>query len=362
MRIEPINILFLIIIQISFMQDISSYLYIPFLLLFVFSLLPFYREEITISKKQTIIFLLLVVYFSCSIIFYNNYDYLTYPEIYSLSISLLVYYLLFSIYKNRINDLKKIIDYLLLFNVVFFFFQYILYIVSGYYIDPISWITGIPARFHYNVAGWNIIRATGLSNEPGSYSTYVIPLLFLSYLLNGKIKKKHILTVISLILSFSTFAIIYAILFVVITCRNYLKKNPILILSLLLLFSVIVYFLFYDYIMFRFFSDNDDGSLRSKMYALTFLQDANFERLILGSGFAYNDCNCLIADNTMYFSLFYTFGVSSLLFFSGLIYFFRKNKDVLLLTSVLMLSKLLIFYPIVWVYISVISIIRYRNK
>ena len=105
---------------------------------------------------------------------------------------------------------------------LFFFVQFITYYATGNFLDYLEPITGESQRalggsYTFSALNIKLIRATGLFNEPGSYSTFV----FLTYAilqivrknLNGDLSITLFdgLVLMSILLTFSIFGFIFHI-------------------------------------------------------------------------------------------------------------------------------------------------------
>jgi len=284
------------------------------------------------------------------------------PEIISLYFSIFIFFIMYLIFKNDYGILLKSINVILFISTTFFFLQLLIYKVSGLYLDPVGYITGIPARNYFESGNLNFLRGTGLTMEPGSYGTYTMVLLYSAYLLKRKFNFLFAYVLISLLFTFSVFSLIFIIGFLIVLIKNKIKNNPKKTLILGLLFFCILYFVFSDYVLYRFFSDNEDGSLRIKLYAIYYIYDADWSRILMGSGFTHNDCNCLIADSSMFFSMFYTFGIISILMFTIYFYLIRFDTDAIILSVFLFLSKILLFFPIFWIFLLSVFITKRKKQ
>lgn len=292
---------------------------------------------------------------------YKNYN-LVLPEVISLYFSLITFFIMYLLYKKNKDILLKSIDIILFISTSFFFFQLLMYKIFGTYLDPIGLISGIPARNYFESGGMSFLRVTGLTVEPGTYGTYSMVLLYSSYLLKPQIRKLHLYVMLSMILTFSVFSLIFVIGYVSVVFKERIRKHPYGSLFIFSLLLFILYVSFNDYIIYRFFSDNEDGSLRTKLYAFYFLYDADLNRILSGSGFSHNDCYCLIADTTMFFSIFYNFGIAAIIIFILFFYSIRKNLNAIILSIFFFLSKMLLFFPLFWIFILSIYITINERK
>tara|TARA_Y100000768_G_scaffold356464_1_gene310847 strand:- start:23 stop:1156 length:1134 start_codon:yes stop_codon:yes gene_type:complete len=132
-----------------------------------------------------------------------------------VSISSLISYRYLSIL-----SLEKTVRFFLLINIIFFYIQLFGYYVFQIKIDYLIGITGEAQRMFggaFNVPFFNtFIRPTGLYQEPGTYATFLAPLIALFGRYSHKNQNKYIFifSVLSLFLSFSIFGIIFGSLIV----------------------------------------------------------------------------------------------------------------------------------------------------
>jgi len=137
--------------------------------------------------------------------------------------------LIFLFSKNK-SVLFKAITLTLWFLVGFWWVQALVYYSTGYYLDPLS-LLGIREQKSaaYFARGaylkFNLIRPTSFFNEPGTYGSNIILLLVLHYLIENKVKLIHILTLVSMVGSLSTFSIMAALVFVTILIVDKLRTG-----------------------------------------------------------------------------------------------------------------------------------------
>lgn len=245
----------------------------------------------------------------------------------------------------------KAIRFALFVNVTFFFLQLILLYAAGFHLDLVRLVTGIESRIEGPPLsfGFKLWRPSGLTFEPGTYVTYMAPLLFLTHLSRGKIDRLQIATLVSFILSLSVFGIIFVAIYMFVVSWSIFRKSKIAIL-VLSLFVVAVSALIYQYISWRFFSGRVDVSLQTKLHAVQFWLSSTDQRKVLGSFFSYNDCGCLVRDSSLAFNLLFTLGIFGLLFISSWLAFAKGWKTKCFVGAIL-LSKIPIFSPIFWFFL-----------
>lgn len=98
----------------------------------------------------------------------------------------------------------------LLIHVSFFFTQSFTYLLSGYYIDPLSWFTDEPSRYLTDYRTMSIalfsIRPTGLFSEPSNYAVHILPIALLYYIQDGRRSFLIAAALSSVVLTFSSWA------------------------------------------------------------------------------------------------------------------------------------------------------------
>lgn len=252
--------------------------------------------------------------------------------------------LLFSSFNFPVGFFSSAIDLAIKIHLFLFFFQMLSLYVFNYNIDFSSYLAGESNRVHGGVLqGFNFWRPSGLYNEPGTYATYFSILIYLSmFCSNFKPKPLYIFALISLYCTVSIFAYILSlpILFFLLIhdYQSLFNKIKYFLVALIML---PIFFVAYNYIHFRFFSENRyDISLDTKLNAVEFWLQQSFQRQILGAGFSYNDYGGLVDDSTLMFSFIFTYGIFSLPIFIAL---FWKSKRTAIFIFFILMSKTAIF-------------------
>ena len=105
------------------------------------------------------------------------------------------------------------------------------------------------------------------------------------------------------------------------------------------------------YIDARFFQTTD-GTLSHRAEATTIILSQNIFTLIVGMGFNYQGYGLTIADSGLFLSSYAQFGLSFLFL---LMYILLKyDFFALVMFIIIILSKLSIIYPILWIYFALI--------
>lgn len=294
---------------------------------------------------------------------------------------------------------KKFVDAIklvILIHCLFFLAQFLVFLFSGYLIDYLEPITGESQRAlggNYEIAILpNFIRATGLYNEPGTYSTYLMLFLVFSKDLE-KIagfrsigKPVELLVLITVMLSFSNFGFIFVgfyLFFSFFANTGFSKRSGFQLSKFLFnifLMAAILFcgFIFYEYFQQRFFSSSSESGIEFRIFGLmNVLTNVDWVEMLFGKGFSapvetYDGVPLPIQDIGFWFGIIYHVGlvgaiVMSLCIFSSIPGFFREwsaNSYFFCLVVFLLLCKLGFTNPIVLIvlaYASVRGVVAKRN-
>lgn len=255
--------------------------------------------------------------------------------------------------KHYKNYILKAIDYALMVNIVFFIVQFIGLYLFSYHLDYTGLLFDIPSRVTGPPIGeFALWRPSGLTFEPGTYATYLMPLLYLSYIYSGyKIRKVHLLGLSTLALSLSVFAYIFITLFLFsgfVKKKNFFSLKNFFIVSF---FSLPFYYFYNEYLSWRFMGQREDVSLSEKFLPIEFWLNQDVWRQFFGSGFGVNDSLLLVRDTSLAFNLIFTFGFFGFLLICFL-FFISKGKAKKVLLAGFLLSKMPLFAPIFWMFLS----------
>lgn len=267
-------------------------------------------------------------------------------------------------------DFRWAIDLVLAIHVLALIFQFLLYHFIGQSIDLHTLVFPFSESQHGELKHIEVFRLTGLYNEPGTYSTWVACLLFISAIMHRSPHSLHYVVLFTLLLPFSATGYVYFVFILFVFWLSRLGSNSLLrqmvvaLVFLVVLVSAAIWLGIDQYIYWRFFDVSViDGTSGLKLISFEFLLGADLERLVLGGGFAVNDCfSCeSIQDVGLYFNLFFQFGLLSIF----LVYFMSKviGGVSLLPTSLLialLISKMFIFSAALWLAVIVVGALR-RN-
>ncbi len=257
----------------------------------------------------------------------------------------------------------KALRRVILIHVGCFIFQFFCYIFTSQFIDFLEPITGEPQRAFggsYEISFIPIFfRATGLYNEPGTYSTWLIILLLL-YKDNrrrlgifGNDRMLEFLVIGTILLSFSTFGLVFSILYIIsIIIEKGFNLRVILIVALLSTPFIYVGFEFLDQ---RMALGSEGAGLGFRYQAMDLYQSGlNVWNAMFGLGmftdfFARADSELVYLDVGFWFVLVTSVGATGLLMFCYFLFTaIPRNIVSLTLISTLLLSKLAMTNALIW--------------
>jgi hypothetical protein len=168
-----------------------------------------------------------------------------------------------------------------------------------------------------------VVRLSGFYNEPGTYSLWMLALVYTSAKLAGRFLFLHAIALISIVLTLSVAgAILSCISFILIFAAHDSRKlnfRGLIVagISLLVIVSLFVYAGGIEYLMWRFLGEEVvDGSTIGKVDTILHFWESDTARKVLGSGFFIIDCaSCeSVQDLGIGFNLIYQLG-----FFGGFV-------------------------------------------
>lgn len=316
--------------KIKITKAIIFFLYI--FLLSSFFAITLGSNSFEISKLGLPFFVIL--YFSFSVVLFC-----TYPEIFQRALSATI-----------------------IVHVIFFVFQFFWFLVTLEMIDFLKPLTGETQRAlggSYSLAYLpNFIRPTGLFNEPGTYSTWMIIMLLLLKSNSIRLDLKPVrtsleITVIGTILfSFSTFGFIFSIIYIISATAG--KEISLKALIALFAFSVFFTYFGFEYFSSRFNLSSNESGIGIRDQAINiYLKNIDPITLLFGFGVFNNiftkiDVNIISQDLGLWFSILSGSGIFGLIFLALMIFNFHKTPCNIALLAILLLSKFTITNALVW--------------
>lgn len=325
------------------------------LLASVVFLLVLVEKKLEINKRFLAPFLFFLGLFAVTSFFYGITAIQKWMFFFVVCSSVVVY---LSIVANKTDVFLKVIYLLIVFNVIALVSQFLIYHAVSYHIDfhkillPFSRESVMGAE-----RGFGFTRFNGFQLEPGTYAVTMVHLVSLHYFLSGKLKKLHVIALLTNFLTFSASAIVLTFLtFLAIGYSNIkqfnVKKVAAAISALMLLGVVVLYSGVIDYAQSRFIDRgiDADGSTRIKVYNVMFWLESDVERKILGSGFEFIDCEyCeFVNSNGVAFSLIFYLGMWSLPIFVLLFRTIAKDRFLQGYILVILFSRYTLIDPALW--------------
>ena len=246
-----------------------------------------------------------------------------------------IFLLLFINFLNKIGKINysKVISIVLALHLIFFFFQFFSFFLFNLEIDYLKLITGEESRFNGYGAISDLIRCTGLFNEPATYSYFIFSLVYIRFLCNMNLSLIDHIGLLSILLTFSFSGIG---LFVFMHCYYWIiiKKNVKSLVVFLFLILAIIWIveIFFNetlkfYLINRIMSFDSDNSTNTRLSdGFNFFFSLPFSYQIFGIGVGnYSFQVSTTASSYMY--IFTTFGFAlGFMFLILFILYFCKFK------------------------------------
>ncbi len=317
-----------------------------------------------IAKNSTIVAVIIFIflYIDGFRVFSSSFEY-SQERMFVLYFSFFLFFFVVNYFKKEKNFelFVKAIEFVLIFHLILWFIQFIGLYLANYHIDYLEMIVGKESRaYPKHIAGMILHRPTGLSNEPGGYAIDTVILLYASYIIKEKLTRLHILVITSYFLSLTLFGMIFGFLLVLIEMAKKIKKITATHIILFLFVLLPIFILFLLYISFRL-EDGNNGSLIMKLQSIFWLFEQDIYRILLGSGFGINDFGGLIADTSIYFNLFFTFGIFGIVFYLLLIFLLRKSFLHQALLSIYFLGKTKLYFMSFWFFLAMLFLTYYKK-
>ena len=354
---------------ITFLLTLDSYydynLDIAYLPYFGFFILLIYQGKIflnsskfSLNELSIPIFILLSIIPSVFIGIFDLESIISMNKIYALTCGCIVFIIF-----NRISDKSFIciaVRNVILIHLTFFFIQFFAHYIFNYDLDFLSWFSGEKQRTSVGRIGLPILgsyfRASGLFNEPSTYSSYITALYCLiSY--NKNYEKNNFIEnsiFLSNLLTFSFHGIFLSMIFYISKLiRSDNKINPIYVIrnlkikiSGIIIFSICfpLFMEIINWVSFRINTYPEVLQLR-----LTSLGYLDIYKFYFGNGIL----NTAILDQLLGVLVFFLSQVGLFLFLAFLFYVFKIKKSRHLVPLILLgFCKVTIYSPFIFLAIS----------
>lgn len=242
--------------------------------------------------------------------------------------------------------IKKSLELIILVHAFFLLLQFFYMVCLNQVIDFVFPITGEVSRLDGGAAD-NLgigffFRASGLFNEPGTFSAYILPMLCMAFVLN-KFKYNICLVAgtVAVVATFSTQAIISLACFLLLSLRMISPRSAFLMFFIVPPITYSLYFSVWDrYVV----GGLNDPSLNTRWNSVSEAFDNVF-----GNGFV--DPTIAIADSTSFVYWWWYVGIACLPFFTELFNLVKRNFYSVILICLLLTSKIPATAPLYWVLI-----------
>lgn len=252
----------------------------------------------------------------------------------------------------KIQDIINILKYTLILHSFVIIFQLIFWIFFGEYLDLLYPITGESQRVISSkglfVNDIRMPRFSGLYNEPGTYAVHIFSIMALYFYFVRKLDLIIVLTLSTILITMSFFGLILSIIFLLISLSDKIKFESLVIYFMFI--AGIMYFSINEFIE-RIYSDYSGFDERFETFQLiesAFLYGLNSDKLIMP-----------IDDSSLFIARILHGGIIEFFSFMAIFVFAAKgNVLLMLLLFSILLTKLKIMYPLIWIIIFLFVVKR----
>lgn len=256
-----------------------------------------------------------------------------------------------------------VINYILLIHLALFFMQFFAFYFFGEKVDYLFAITGEKQRMTgyqgLSAGGVTLFRPAGIFNEPGTYSVFMITLLWVLSEAGCLVKRIESLVLFTIFLTFSLSGIVFAVAFFFLNYSKNVKLRDVLVL-VLLVFGVVFYFgdLFVAYFEYRVLNLGDDKSTNERMLMFTVFSELSLRHQLFGTGIG-NDV--IDMPLTTLPSVLIYFGVVGssifLLLISYSVYLYKVSFKSLFFFGLITFNFYKISNPYVWLFYALLLVV-----
>lgn len=279
-------------------------------LLLIFNVQKIQKRPLFIAFLFYFIFIfnaLLGIYYAGSSYYFNS--------LLGVIIGPIYFVMFYSYYHKQPVQLLKAISISLLIHISFFYFQFIWFYLFEIKLNFLQVITGEESRVEGVGVLTNLIRCSGLCNEPASFSLFVNLLVFYLINIGRKINFLIAIALLSTVLSFSASGILFALINIVYFNIFILKGFSKMFLSVFILSIVIVIFgyFYFDILKLffesRFVESSEDPSFNNRFNdGFKYFFDQNLVKQITGIGIGNNSNKDVSTVASGYMAIFVHLG------------------------------------------------------
>lgn len=329
------------------------------ILLFCSSILVVLMGRKFISNNWVVlIFYLFSLFVSILALLFNQEFY---DENRALGFLLVIVVAVSMVFLQKYLDIKLIVISLVFFHSIFFYFQFSAYYVFGIDVDYAHSFTGIAQKgwggSYYHEELGKLRRLGGLYNEPGTYSTFIAPLVALAacYIKESLWSKSvFYFGLASLILSFSTFGLIFSAIIIGLVLYSY-KGKDVLYLGAVSLLGVVFAG---PYFYYRFFERASYGVETGLEFRFYFVEQvymyltSGVKEFIFGAGLLLPDLSGKVAviaavnDSSLILYLMLTIGPIATLCLLGFLLYksIKVGRFSVAAITIVLISKASLFW------------------
>jgi hypothetical protein len=341
---------------------------------FLILILIFFRKKIFIKKNFIKSLFLLYLIFYCSIsigLYYSDFN-LNLNSVIGVLLGPLYFLFFYNYFSDKRILLLKVLETTLIIHLLFWYLQFFLFFIFDIKLDYLYPITGEFSRSGAFGPLTGLIRATGLFNEPASYSLMISMICFILISFKKKIEFIEILGLISCVLSFSISGLVFSlytlfIYYLIFKKINFTKK--VLMIGILIFLIIFSYSLFDPFKIFlenRLFSDQVDNSAETRFGSvIDFFNSLTFDKKFFGIGLANYDPNISTVSNGIFsFIIHFGYLLVSLIFilFYFTLFKLRIKTKPLFLWLVFLFGTMTYLKIYFWMMLSIIMIFHKKQK
>lgn len=328
----------------------------------VFLTFIFIKGSLHLDKADLLLSLFLIL---CVVLSHLSFHFIDYDSIdFKSTLALCSMIVLFPVVTSVLRDcdievVQTVLKWVILFHVSIFLLQVIYWAFTKEYLDVLKYLTGMKSGSYSKkgivILGEQVVRFSGLFNEPGSFSVVVMALTLPYYSLIKKLDKTIMSSIFCCLMSMSAFGIILVALlvFVDLLSKKNLSLRTIVVLLLPLSIFIITGGLSKFILRFSDSSDFSGSDFRENMLRHYFSGGHYFDgirHLDMPDYFVPNDIG-------VWFTIVLSYGFLGYLMIGILlVYIFFKTKSLIpiLIFSIILLTKLKYTYPLIWLALALL--------